>query len=67
MAHRLITAYRAGRAAYPHTFDNPYAGTNLLAAAHMWRLGRQKAGDESRVIPSAEETLKRMAEQLGWQ
>ena len=22
---------------------NPYAGTNLLAAARKWRLGRQKA------------------------
>jgi hypothetical protein len=66
MAHRLITAYRAGRAAFPHTFDNPYAGTNHLAAARMWRLGWQKAGDESHDIPSEEETLKRMAEQLGW-
>jgi hypothetical protein len=67
MAHRLITAYRAGRAAFPHSSDNPYAGTNLLAAARMWLLGWQKADDESRRIPSEEETLKRMAEQLGWQ
>jgi hypothetical protein len=66
MAHRLITAYLAGRAAFPHSLDNPYAGTNALAAAHMWRLGWQKAGDEFRRIPSEEETLKRMAEQLGW-
>jgi hypothetical protein len=67
MTHRLITAYRAGRAAFPHTLANPYAGPNDLAADRMWRLGWQKAGDESRGIPSAEETLKRMAEQPGWQ
>jgi hypothetical protein len=67
MAHRLITAYLAGRAAFPDSFENPYAGTNLLAAARMWRLGWQKAGDESRRIPSEVETLKRMAEQLGWE
>jgi hypothetical protein len=51
MAHRLITAYLAGRAAFPHTFTNPYGGTTYLAAARMWRLGWQKAGDESRRIP----------------
>jgi hypothetical protein len=42
MTHRLITAYRAGRAAFPHTLANPYAGPNDLAAARMWRLDGRK-------------------------
>jgi len=66
VAHRLITAYRAGRAAFPHSLDNPYAGSGYRAAAHIWLLGWQTARDESRAIPSEDETLKRMAEQLGW-
>ena len=59
MAHRLVTAYREGRNAFPHTLLNPYAGMGDRAVARMWRLGRQRAAEESRGIPPEAERIER--------
>ena len=48
MTHRLVTAYREGRKAFPKTLVNPYAGIGDRAVARMWRLGWQRAADDSR-------------------
>ena len=58
MAHRLVTAYREGRKAFPHTLLNPYAGMGDRAVARMWRLGWQRAAEESRGIPSEAERIE---------
>jgi len=34
MAHRLVTAYREGRKAFPHTLLNPYAGMGDPTPSH---------------------------------
>ena len=59
MAHRLVTAYREGRKAFPHTLLNPYAGMGDRVVARVWRLGWQRAADESRVIPPEVERIER--------
>jgi hypothetical protein len=64
MTHRLVTAYREGRKAFPHTLVNPYAGRGDRAIARMWRLGWQRAADEQRGIPSEEERLARFAAEI---
>ena len=51
MPHRLVIAYRDGRKAFPNTLLNPYAGLGDRAVARMWRLGWQRAAEESRGIP----------------
>jgi len=47
MAHRLVTAYREGRKAFPHTLLNPYAGMGDRAVARMWpaRLATGRRGE----------------------
>ena len=64
MAHRLVTAYREGRKAFPHTLLNPYAGVGDRAVARMWRLGWQRAAEESQGIPSEEERIARIAAEI---
>jgi hypothetical protein len=64
MTHRLVTAYRDGRKAYPETIANPYAGIGDRAVARMWRLGWQRAADDSRGIPSEEERVARLAAEI---
>jgi hypothetical protein len=64
MAHRLVTAYREGRKAFPHTLVNPYAGIGDRAIARMWRLGWQRAAEEIRGIPSEEERIVRLAAEI---
>lgn len=64
MTHRLVTAYQEGRKAYPETVANPYAGIGDRAVARMWRLGWQRAADDSRVIPSEEERIARLAAEI---
>jgi hypothetical protein len=61
MTHRLVTAYRDGRKAFPHTLVNPYAGIGDRAVARMWRLGWQRAAEENRGIPSEQERIARLA------
>ena len=60
MAHRLVTAYREGRKAFPHTLLNPYAGAGDRAVARMWRLGWQRAAEDSRGIPPEAERIERL-------
>jgi hypothetical protein len=64
MAHRLVTAYREGRKAFPHTVVNPYAGIGDRAVARMWRLGWQRAADEHHGIPSERERIARIAAEI---
>jgi hypothetical protein len=64
MAHRLVTAYRDGRKAFPHTLLNPYAGMGDRAVARMWRLGWQRAAEESRRIPPEAERIARLAAEI---
>ena len=64
MTHRLVTAYRAGRRAYPHTVLNPYAGIGDRTAARIWRLGWERARDEYCELPSEEERLARLAAEI---
>jgi hypothetical protein len=64
MTHRLVTAYREGRKAFPHTVVNPYAGLGDRAVARMWRLGWQRAAEENRGIPSEQERLARFAAEI---
>jgi hypothetical protein len=64
MTHRLVTAYRDGRKAFPHTMLNPYAGVGDRAAARMWRLGWQRAAEEFHGIPSEQERIARLAAEI---
>jgi hypothetical protein len=64
MTHRLVTAYREGRKAFPETVVNPYAGIGDRAVARMWRLGWQRAADDSRGIPSEQERIARFAAEI---
>jgi hypothetical protein len=64
MAHRLVTAYREGRKAFPHTLLNPYAGMGDRAVARVWRLGWQRAAAESRGIPPESERIARIAAEI---
>lgn len=64
MTHRLVTAYREGRKAFPHTIANPFAGIGDRVVARMWRLGWQRAADENRAIPSEQERLARFAAEI---
>jgi hypothetical protein len=64
MAHRLVTAYREGRKAFPHTLLNPYAGLGDRAVARMWWLGWQRAAEESRAIPPEAERIERLAAKI---
>ncbi|MGV0713796.1 hypothetical protein ABQE93_00195 [Mycolicibacterium sp. XJ662] len=64
MAHRLVTAYREGRKAFPHTLVNPYAGIGDRVVARMWRLGWQRAAEENRGIPSEKERIARLAAEI---
>jgi hypothetical protein len=64
MTHRLVTAYREGRRAFPHTIVNPYAGIGDRAVARMWRLGWQRASADSRGIPSEQERVARLAAEI---
>ena len=64
MAHRLVTAYRAGRRAYPHTLLNPYAGIGDRTAARIWRLGWERARDEYHNVPSEAERIARLAAEI---
>lgn len=64
MTHRLVTAYREGRKAFPHTLVNPYAGIGDRAIARMWRLGWQRAAEENRGIPSESERIARIAAEI---
>ena len=64
MAHRLVTAYREGRKAFPHTLLNPYAGVGDRAVARMWRLGWQRAAEESRGIPPEAERIERLRAEI---
>jgi len=64
MTHRLVTAYREGRKAYPETIANPYAGIGDRVVARMWRLGWQRAADDSRGIPSEPERIARLAAEI---
>jgi hypothetical protein len=64
MAHRLVTAYREGRKAYGHTLLNPYAGVGDRAVARMWRLGWQRAAEESRGIPPEAERIERLRAEI---
>jgi hypothetical protein len=43
---------------------NPYAGAGDRAAARIWRLGWQRAADESRGIPSEQERIARLAAEI---
>jgi hypothetical protein len=64
MTHRLVTAYREGRKAFPHTLLNPYAGIGDRTVARMWRLGWQRAAEENRGIPSEQERIARLAAEI---
>jgi hypothetical protein len=64
MAHRLVVAYREGRKAFPNTLLNPYAGVGDRAIARMWRLGWQRAAEESRGIPSEAERIERFRAEI---
>lgn len=64
MAHRLVTAYREGRKAFPHTLVNPYAGIGDRVVARIWRLGWQRAAEENRGIPSEKERIARLAAEI---
>ena len=64
MPHRLVIAYRDGRKAFPNTLLNPYAGLGDRAVARMWRLGWQRAAEESRGIPPDAERIARLAAEL---
>jgi hypothetical protein len=64
MTHRLVTAYREGRKAFPDTLVNPYAGIGDRAVARMWRLGWQRAAEENRGIPSESERIARIAAEI---
>jgi hypothetical protein len=64
MAHRLVTAYRDGRKAFPHTLLNPYAGMGDRAVARMWRLGWQRAAQDSCGIPPEAERVERIAAEI---
>lgn len=64
MAHRLVTAYREGRKAFPHTLLNPYAGMGDRPVARMWRLGWQRAAEESRGIPPEAERIDRLRAEI---
>ncbi|MGV0578488.1 hypothetical protein ABQF17_08380 [Mycolicibacterium elephantis] len=64
MTHRFVTAYREGRKAFPHTLANPYAGLGDRVTARMWRLGWQRAAEETRGIPSEQERLARFAAEI---
>ncbi|MCV7220684.1 ribosome modulation factor [Mycolicibacterium elephantis] len=64
MAHRLVTAYREGRKAFPHRLVNPYAGIGDRVVARMWRLGWQRAAEENRGIPSERERIARLAAEI---
>lgn len=64
MAHRLVTAYREGRKAFPFTLLNPYAGMGDRAVARMWRLGWQRAAEESRTIPPESERIERLRAEI---
>ena len=64
MTHRLVTAYFAGRKAFPHTLANPYAGLGDRAVARMWRLGWQRAAEDYRGIPSEQERIERLAAEI---
>jgi hypothetical protein len=64
MAHRLVTAYRDGRKAFPYTLLNPYAGVGDRAVARMWRLGWQWAAEESRGIPPEAERIERLRAEI---
>ena len=43
---------------------NPYAGIGDRAVARMWRLGWQRAADDSRGIPSEQERIARFAAEI---
>ena len=64
MTHRLVTAYREGRKAFPKTVVNPYAGIGDRAVARMWRLGWQRAAEENAGIPSEQERIARLAAEI---
>ena len=64
MTHRLVTAYREGRKAFPHTLANPYAGTGDRTAARIWRLGWHRARDEYPGIPGEQERIDRLAAEI---
>ena len=64
MAHRLVTAYREGRKAFPHSLLNPYAGVGDRAVARMGRLGWQRAAEASRGIPPEAERIARIAAEI---
>ena len=64
MTHRLVTAYREGRKAFPNTVVNPYAGIGDRAVARMWRLGWQRAAEETRGIPTEQERIARLAAEI---
>jgi hypothetical protein len=64
MAHRLVTAYWEGRKAFPHTRVNPYAGVGDRVVARMWRLGWQRAAEDSRGVPSEEERIARITAEI---
>ena len=64
MTHRLVTAYFAGRRAFPNTLLNPYAGTGDRTAARIWRLGRHRARDEYRGTPSEQERIEHLAAEI---
>ena len=64
MPHRLVIAYRDGRRAFPNTLLNPYAGLGDRAVARMWRLGWQRAAEESRGFPPEAERIARLAAEI---
>jgi hypothetical protein len=61
MTHRLVSAYREGREAFPHTRLNPYAGIGDRVAARLWRLGWRRASEDVEGIPSEEQRIARLA------
>ena len=64
MTHRLVTAYREGRKAYPQTIANPYAGIGDRTVARMWRMGWRRAADDSRGIPSEQDRIARLTAEI---
>jgi hypothetical protein len=64
MTHRLVTAYREGRKAYPQTIANPYAGIGDRTVARMWRMGWRRAADDSRGIPTEQQRVNRLAAEI---
>mgnify|MGYP003394135656 CR=1 FL=1 len=60
MTHRLVTAYREGRKAFPETVVNPYAGLGARTVARMWRLGWQRAPTTAAGSPAQQSAS------LGW-